>query len=464
MADEQNLFILLDEFISRYQRDKSYNIVIWGTGEVAAEVYQTLTAFSVQIKGFGDNSDTIKGKLCYSRPILTAEEVASLHKPLIIIGSFVVRPIWEQLHKLGLTDIYVIIDTMKYSFKELEEEKRLYRKEEDYTVESKDILIEAYGNIGDIVLKGGMLNFFIRRFGKEHVYILVETESLASFVSLFTNQVYVGGKQQVREDADFRRELLNSLNRRRFQTSYILADIRLHFTRRYLNQYNFNVKDIRFHTCLPDKEYLPEMDAAMVRDIFSLSKEHQLGAKGCLKDYINSLPAVTGLPEQFVAVNMGATKKIRHYDVKKAAIVVDYLIQRGFTVVMLGNGSYDEEYYKQLTLLLPNQSKFISFISALSLLESFYVILKSVFFVGTDSGMWNVSYILEKQSVVIYGGGEEGCFQHDDTNVHYAMTERMECFGCKWFCTQMTNQGYAKCIDNITPSMIISKIKEIIGE
>lgn len=446
-----------------YDSLNTCQLVVWGTGEVAKEVTCTLQAFSIPIYAYGDNNK-YEGYYFLERKILNEEEITKLPNPLIIIGSFVVRPIYEQLKAVGIHHIYAIIDTIKYDIDEWKKDSQAFEQKGSGKTYSQKVLVELYGNIGDVIIRLGLIAELIVNIGQENIWFLVEQEAIAEIIRGIAQNVIVLEKQAFVSDNAYRIAMLKKLNEHHFYKDIILCDIRLHANRRLLNQYNFDGGELLYHNIIPDKEYLPQMDAVFLKDIFKWDNICRWSPKHQIDDYIAAKGKKLELPLKFVAVNMGATKEIRHYAPFKFSDVLTYVLEKGIDVVMIGYGEYDETFYCGLPRNIKENEHVSNYIGKLSILESLAVIQKAAFFIGTDSGMWNASYILDCPSVVIYGGGEYGNFMHKDRKIHYVVSDEDKCFGCRWFCTNRASSGYANCIDSICPEMIIQKVCEVIEE
>lgn len=465
MKIERELTFLTVEQVAKELKRNTFSLVIWGTGLASEDVYETLLANNIIVSYFGDNNVSKQGKQLNGCKILSRFEVAQLELPYVIIASYVAyRPIYEGLFSLGITHVYGLIDCMKYTAIDMQSDRQELNKyfDEYESKKSNKILLEVYGNIGDSILRLGMVKAFIDEYGSEQVYVLVESEPIAEVIQLLTKNVIFLEKERYRTEKDYRLEKLIKLNETYFERSVVLCDIRLNATRRPLHSLNFNVKNVIYHNQLPDDEYLLNLDIEMIKKDFKRISEKNMLPVGCINDELESIAFQYGLPERYVSVNMGASINERHYPADRFVKVIDYLFAKGYEVVLLGQGDYDEEYAEKLLKTVRNHNKVWNFISKLSIVESFYVIRQSEFFVGTDSGMWNASYILDKSSVVLYGGGEYGCFKHNSKKIHYVMVEDKSCFGCRWYCSNKNEYGYSKCVGDITPQMIIDKVNEII--
>ena len=466
MCMKDSIYISVYDYQHKYRKKENSKVIIWGTGEVAIDIYRTLEYIGISLYAFGDNNMQKHREGFLGYPVLDVETVIKLENPIVLIGSFVVRPIYEQLYSLGITDVYAIYNPIKYKLDEWVNDCKWIR--EDFKISTSQryeekILIEVYGNIGDVIIKLGLLDAIINKIGVEKVYFLVETQDIASIMEILSPNVIVLEKNAFIKNAEYRILKLKEINRLNFSKSIVIGDIRLHANRRLLDEKIFRCEEVIYHNILPDKEYLPSLDVELVKNKLHMKDTVDFSPKRIIDDEIKKISLIEGIEKKYVVVHMGATKEERHYSPQKMSKVLRYLREKNYEIAMIGYGSYDEFFYNELDIDLQQDIGIHNFIGKLSLKESFRVIQESEFFVGTDSGMWNASYVLDKPSVVLYGGGEFGNFMHNDSKIHYVITEKRECFGCRWFCTNQNEDGYARCIGDISPKMIIEKIDQVIG-
>jgi len=461
------LFKTIDEILKIVNKVKD-EVIVWGTKDYAIQVFHTLKDFNITVSYFADNDKSRHGQILYGIPVVSFEQVKVLRNPIIIIGSLWYQAIYEQLSIAGMKRVYALTDCLKYPLSvhqtERQEMEELFNPVPSVDARSGRILIELYGNIGDVLIKVGILKWMIESFGMEKVYILVDmrwNDANASLVSLLTDKVITIDRFLFAENKNYRIKLLRYLNSCNFQYSISLCNISLHSRRRCLNRINFNVKNILMERKGHFHQYVQGHDIDFIRKLYSIPDSVDLSCKNVLNHEVERLNFRYFLPERFVCLAMGASSQIRCYDYLRFSIIVRYLVDEGYDIVFLGYGQEDQEYYKKLLNVLENNyaSKIISFISKLTVRESLFVILKSAFFVGVESGMWNASYMLGKKSVVIYGGGDYGDFRHEEPGIFYVTVKENSCFYCKWFCTNKNERGMARCIDDITPDMILEQIR-----
>lgn len=468
MEEKKEIFQLAEEW-KRSCWTEEMHCVVWGTGQVAREVTETLRLLNVPIFAYGDNDEKKQGTIFCGKSVLSAGDLQKVENPCLLIGSYVIRPVYEQLQSLGFRDIFVLLDTLKYPVEEVRRDRELlapYFAGDLKKLKTGKVLVEVYGDIGDVLIKIGLLHKLETVLGKERMSILVEDSSVSDVLQTIFRDVMAMPRAAFVNDPAARMKFLQMLNRRYYSRSIILCDPRLHANRRLLHRYNFNVPETCFSKRLPDSEYLPELDREFLAEFFPEFSEGTCSPKHLLDDVIEAY-FPEDLPfekKSYVVVNLGANKEVRHYDPMKFLTVISFLQSREIPIVLVGKGEYDASWAVKIREGSSTPGLVCDRVNRYGLLESIAAVRFARLFVGTDSGMWNAAYVVDTPSVVLYGFGEYGCFMHKDPRVCYVMAEDRSCMGCRWYCGHRSAAGYAMCLDAIAPERIIEKIREALNE
>lgn len=440
-------FRYLDSNELKERASGSARVVIWGTGRTAREVAWTLEFLKIPLYAYADSDLTNCGKMIDDKRVLNLEQVRQLENPFILIGSFVVLPIYEKLKAAGMENVAAPLEVIKIPCGEAEKDIVFF----------DNTLIEMYGNIGDLVLKLGILKALLKYFGKQNVTVLVETQTNAEMIRLYTDRVMVVEKARFCEDREYRRRFLDKINSGHFSRTIVLCDARLYSNRRLLNQWNCNIHEVLMNPTVPQDELLWRLDAEMLHKRIGIPMSDMNPPMAMLREPVLSESSSPVLSEKYVCIHMGATRRERHYNPVRFSEVVAHIVRRGYRCAFIGQGEYDEFFVQKVNENCDADSRrgIISHVGKLSLTESFAVIARADFFLGTDSGMWNASYVLEKPSICLYGGGEYGCFKHEAPWIQYLTISDHSCFGCRWFGTNQMSGGYSKCLDGISEEEII---------
>lgn len=462
------VFLSINEIKFKIDSSKVEQVVIWGTGFVAEEVYRTLVAYSVPIVGYGDSNISNCGKEKNNLPIMSLAQIQNIENCMIIIACFGYAPIYMMLKEAGIQHIYGMLDSYKYDYQQLVNDKEV--AEAAYKGSCGKVLLEIYGNIGDTIMLYGIVYDFIQKYGLENVWILVETAANAQAYYYLTDNILVFSSDDCIRSNEKRREIIKKINGLGFEKSYVLTDIRLYAVRRWLNKNTLVNTMVYFDKNVPNEDYLPDIEyrfASKQLDNENLSSAKNIIRNIGLEDWKSKM-TLTELKlmadKKIAAIHMGATKRIRMYDPIRTEQILKYLIDKNIVPVILGHGLEDEEFWTEVFKDNDYKDKVIFFVSRLSVIQSMCVIEDALFFVGTESGMWNVSYVLDKPSVVIYGGGDYGNFMHFDKKIHYVVVEDKTCFHCKWYCNNADGNGHAKCIYGIEIEKILKAIDDVMKE
>lgn len=449
-------FCYLNSDELKERASENVQVVIWGTGRTAFEVAWTLEFLKIPLYAYADSNLVNCKKIINGKKVLNLEQVRLLENPFVLIGSFVVLPIYEKLIAAGIENVAAPLEVIKIPDSEMEKDLNFL----------DNTLVEMYGNIGDLVLKLGMLKALLRYFPKQHITVLVETQTNAEMIRLYTADVMVIEKKSFSEDREYRRRFLCEINSRHFSRTIVLCDARLYSNRRLLNQWNCNIREVIMNSVVPKNELLWQLDAAMLHKKFGIPMGDMEPGNAMLRETVLSVISYPVLTGRYVCIHMGATRRERHYDPVRFSGIVDHIVKSGYLCAFIGQGEYDECFVQKIFENCDKASRrsIISYVGKLTLTESFAVIARASFFIGTDSGMWNTSYVLKKSSICLYGGGEYGCFKHEAPWIHYLTISDHSCFGCRWFCTNQVPGGYSKCMDGISEEEIIFAVDRKIAE
>lgn len=467
MADKDNIkmdyrIIEIDE-LKRLYIQKRRDVVVFGTWEFGRRVKKGLEGFGIKVSHFSDNDSSVIGQKVEEISVIAPESIVDLNEPIVIIASFWFERISRQLLQMGITDVYALEECPVNSWEEIEaDRKELKEYFDDYEDNVTDrVLIEVYGHIGDVLVKTGVCKTIMNEFGKENVFFLVddtEQRNIGEYLNLLSNNIIHIEKDKFSKDRKYRLEKLRYLNSHYFKFSYNLCDMRFHLKMRYVNKFVLNVSKIYY---APEEYYVVDKDYHMLENILGRSVKEECEDNNNAVAEIEQVKLEIELPNEFVAINMGAANKMRQYPVEKFKLVYDYLIKQFRTMVFIGAGSYDEEFYRRLVESDRPYENVVSYINKLSLVESMAVISKCQYYIGLDSGMWNASVILGKKSVMIYGKGDLGHFKHERETIHYVMSDQTKCEGCKyWDCPkEIRVEGMAPCVVSVEPEKIIKAIQ-----
>lgn len=454
------------DVLARRAFDPSRNLVVYGFGDYAQQIRMTLDACGMPVRCFCGDDGMPRPARLHGLNVIGRRELAAMHRPLVVLGDSRFQNLHDCLAGMGLAEVFGLCECLKYPYAEhLAERKVLSRFFDEYqSKRTKRILVEIYGNIGDIVVKAGILRRIQEAYGSDNVFILCDRlwgNGGEEFLRLISDNVIAVDRERFAADSDYRGERLRRLNALFFEITVCLCNVTFLSRRRCLNRLNFNVGKTYRRTELHFRRYIPDLDAALAEEF--LPPVASLTPVGAVDAALAGRPFPHALPARFVSVCMGASSPLRVYPAGKFASVADHIARRGYHMVVLGHGEREENYFTELAGLVDDPCRLISYISRLSIPDSLRAIQASAFFVGVESGLWNASYVLGKPSVVLYGGGDYTGFRHRDSTIEYVSVDARDCFECRWDCDRVAQNGSAFCVDSIPPRQINAAIDRAIA-
>ncbi len=156
----------------------------------------------------------------------------------------------------------------------------------------------------------------------------------------------------------------------------------------------------------------------------------------------------------YFVVSPIASRKIKEWNIKNYNELIKIICAKtGLKAVIVGKGKIKH---------LANIANVKNLVNKTTLKQAVFLIYRSSFFIGNDSGLLHISIALNKPSFGIIGCGEWGSiYPYDNGNKKVAFFfSTQDCCGCKWNC----KFSAARCLQNVSPKFAAEKIISIINE
>lgn len=114
--------------------------------------------------------------------------------------------------------------------------------------------------------------------------------------------------------------------------------------------------------------------------------------------------------------------------------VLSNFVDDNTKVIALGLGGFYESFIGQVNLDAIKGGEKINLCGETSLLQAMQIINNSKLVIGVDTGLGHVACALDKDNIILVGGGHPGRFfpYHPKTII---VKKEMDCYGCNWRCT-----------------------------
>ncbi|MBI3599707.1 MAG: glycosyltransferase family 9 protein [Nitrospinae bacterium] len=339
------------------------------------------------------------------------------------------------------------------------------------------ILVVKDNSIGDFLLFSGILNFYIRHFGREQMYCLV-SKSVEEVAKLYTDNVVVMDEKKYFASFEYRYELLSELKGLGFETAinsilnssesrdmlYILRApttclyggvvMKLRKPRRWKNIANiipelsmFDDKDIYTHVFNHEKYFMERILNLKVSD--DEVKPYIPLNNNTSEKIINKFSLQKG---DYIVFSFGSRSTKKDYPAYKFMEVIKYLHrQLGMKAVLIGVDQYNSAALPDFVIDLRRKT---------SLIEAFGIIRHARLFIGNETGITHASWIMGVPTVMIYGGGHFGGFlpMYDNGRTVY---KYMDCYCCNWGCKY--DDIPVRCIGEINTADIVKSAEELLS-
>ena len=107
-------FRYLDSKELKQRASGNVQVVIWGTGRTAREAAWTLEFLKIPLYAYADSDPANCKRLIDGKRVLNLEQVSQLENPFILIGSFVVLPIYEKLKVAGIKNVAAALEVIRF--------------------------------------------------------------------------------------------------------------------------------------------------------------------------------------------------------------------------------------------------------------------------------------------------------------------------------------------------------------
>lgn len=439
---------------------KMYSIIVFGASKYAETIIEILEYKNINISYYADNDKKKWGELFHGKEIIDSKCINDIKNPLVIVASSYYEQIVRQLKELQVESICIITDYLCYSYNEAMKEKKELK---DYfnsyeKLKGNKILIKAFDGIGDNIIKLGIYNEILKNYSIDNIYIAVYKKSVYELLKLFTDKIIYIDPELFNKDKNYRTNMLRNINGYYFKLSINFTSIKLSPRHCLLCENNTNIVD-NYNNYddydTSNSEYVLDSQISLAKKVFDKLSESNFSPKNILNNKILNIKIPYELPQNYICTSMGSFDDKRRYPLDKFVNILNHMIDKNMNVILLGDGSKDDDYYLEALSKIKDKSKIINLSSKLKLPETLKVILMSKFYLGVDSGLAHCAYILDKKSIVLIGGGHYGKYMHKDKNMNY-ITNKLECFGCGW-----TGCSDIKCVKEIDEKDVITMIEKL---
>ena len=318
-------------------------------------------------------------------------------------GENVKKPVW-------LKKAIIKHNIVKLTF------KCFYFFKSDKKLGENNILVTQLDGIGDGVIRLGLLKILAEKYGKENIVVLtkncyeileMEGYKVIKCENLFHLNIFKLMK------------IYEQLKKYNFKKLYMFefhrdkeGDFLLNFN--FDKVYAYESSDIEKWKKRFDIKLIPKGNNKILETVYNFAKEIDGNVK---RDAIKPKLHIPTKESDYIAVGIGAGADNRVTAPEVLTEFLNYIVndQPNVKFHILGNGKNQEKYYQKLEKYIDNKN-IINFVGKLNLVETVKQIAEAKLYIGFDSGLYNIAYVLDKKILAIVSL-ESQVFHHESPKI-----------------------------------------------
>lgn len=297
------------------------------------------------------------------------------------------------------------------------------KKKTNKKYNSNKILIIATDALGDVIIKAKLYDLIIEKYGKENVVFMFNYKWASTMKKLGYKIFHIKTKKE-KYGLISRIKLIKKINNEKFDKIINLEGMFPELPIEYLKaneKIGFIKKDTKnnFDKFLYGDDYFIILEK--LKDMAELILERKISLEDIKPDIRLKIKEIK--EDEAIVVGIGASYE------KKMCIPLKMIeILREITeefpnekIYLLGVGKKQDNYANEIISELPSEN-IINLVDKLTVFESLEKINNSIFFIGFDSGLYNIAFALKKKIIVIFDN--LGGFQHKDDNIEIIVVDK----------------------------------------
>ena len=294
--------------------------------------------------------------------------------------------------------------------------------ENNKKIKKTDILVTQLDGIGDGVIRLGLLEILAEKYGKENIVVL--TKNCYEILKMEGYNV-INCENLFHLSITKLMKINKQLKKYNFKELYMME-----FNRDkegdFLSNFNFD-KVYAYENNDIDKweskfnfKSICKGNDKILETVYNFAKEinediEREAVKAKLHVPVNEL--------KYIAVGIGAGADNRVIAPEVLAEFLNYIIidQPDIKFHILGNGKNQEKYYQKLGKYVNNRN-IVNYVGKLNLIETVKQIAEAKLYIGFDSGLYNIAYVLDKKILSIVTLKSQA-FHHDSEKIGFVYRE-----------------------------------------
>jgi ADP-heptose:LPS heptosyltransferase len=288
---------------------------------------------------------------------------------------------------------------------------------------SDKILIIATDALGDVIVKTKLYDLIIEKYGKENVVFMFNYK-WASAMEKLGYKIFHSKTKKEKYGLISRIKLIKKINNEKFDKIINLEGMAPELPIEYLKA-NEKIGFIKKGTENNFDKFLYGDDYFIIleklKDMAGLILERKISSEEIKPDIRFKVEKIQ--EEEGIIVGIGASFEKKMCTPLKMIEILREITEKfpKEKIYLLGVGKKQDNYATEIIRELPSK-KIVNLVDKLTVFESLEKINNSKFFLGFDSGLYNIAFALKKKIIVIFDN--LGGFQHQDDNIQIIVVDK----------------------------------------
>lgn len=297
------------------------------------------------------------------------------------------------------------------------------KKKGNKKYESSKVLIIATDALGDVIIKTKLYDLIIEKYGEKNVVFMFNYKWASTMKKLGYRIFHIKTKKE-KYGLISRVRLIKKINTEKFNKIINLEGMLPELPIEYLRaneKIGFIRKDAKnkFDKFLYGDDYFIILEK--LKDMAELILERKIPLENIKPDIRLRVEKIK--KEEGIVVGIGASYEKKMCTPLKMIEVIGEIVEKfpNEKIYLLGVGKKQDNYANEIISKLLSKN-ITNLVDKLTVFESLEKINNSKFFIGFDSGLYNIAFALRKRIIVIFDN--LGGFQHKDNNVQIIVVDR----------------------------------------
>ncbi len=346
----------------------------------------------------------------------------------------------------------------------------LYISKKDFSKEK--ILIKSCDGIGDILIRTGLVEKLFEKYGKENCVFLFPENYLELGEILGYNCIPFYGDNPLSSNSNKENLFLKFIKMKKLNKMGFSKYINLEYWGDTTMSYLFiperigriDNRNVYLKYC--NKYYTKKID--MGPDGYILENIRKFGEsilekKISIKEITPNLKFEHKNEESGISIGVGASSIIRTCAPQNMCEYVKCVIEKypKEKIYLLGVGKLQREYADQILNGIKNKN-IINLVGKTTLKESFERVAASKIFIGFDSGLYNLAFILKKQTIAIFRKKNKIHFIHNEPwvnvllpskNIYNLEDKKVDCLYNDYLINNITVEQFKDALNKLNEDM-----------